>query len=201
MYLTLDEIKNFGVETINKLSDEEITNLIKIYSGVVDDYCNTRFVETEQDFLSDVVSKIKAPKTPLLSIIKMTYKDKTLTEDVILEDNEDYFAYQSRNIIEINDTSLYKKKKKSIHINFTYGFLEIPQTVKLVVLELIKLKTNSSNKDDLLFSESFDGEYMYQKNNSKTTTDYEKDILSKLDIFKQEVYEPIVEKGVNIRVI
>lgn len=206
-YVTVEEIKRRNIQSLNNLNldKQEVTGklnkrLIEL-SQVVDEYCNTRFVPTSDNFFVDLIEKVRVRRTPLLEVSGLSVKGITLVE------NEEFFVYRDQNRIEINyeppPTVFFKK---AVHIDYVFGFLEIPQTVRDVIIEILALETvhNSSNGHSTLRSESWDGEYNYQRHSGKDNTlaELRKDILKRLDPFVQPRYvEPRRDGNVRARVL
>ncbi len=195
MYLTVKEVRAFSKNGFGELTDNKLLMLIKRYSGIIDDYCNTKFVPTTHNFVCDYHKTIKVMKTPLLHVETLTYLEHPLAE------NKDFFVYSEQNLIEMG-LKINASRKRAIKVDYTYGFDEAPETVKFVLGQLIVLYySNNEELNTTLQSENFDGEYSYQKGN-KSFEDMFKEILSLLDKYVQKPYKPIVENNlVRVSVI
>lgn len=193
MYLKVDELKKYQIKAFEDKKPEELEALISLYSSMIDEYCNTCFKEAQHHFSVDVASKIPVMRTPLLRVQNVLYKQQPFVE------NEDYYVYEDRNLIELEDTSRLKQRKKAITIHYTYGFEQVPASVKKAIIELMKLHIEGSSANALISQESFDSEYSYTKNTQKTTEQLQQDILSSLDLYKQKKYVPIEDNDGEIR--
>ena len=165
MYLTIDEVKAFNSEELADKTDEQLRLLIELNSGIVDEYCRTKFRPTTEIFTADVADHIKLPKGPLLQVDSILYHGGPLTAD------RDFFAYPETGIVELANTDKYSSTKRSLYISYQYGYAEVPAIVKKVILDLMKLDVQSSGYNALESQESWDGEYSYQRNTSKTAED------------------------------
>ncbi len=194
MYLKVEDVKSYGISSIESKGDEELEKLISLYSDMVDEYCNTRFEEVEHRFKADVATKVPVMYTPLLRVQGVTYKGQPFVED------EDYFVYEEKNLIELEDTSRLTQRKKALEVFYTYGFKKVPTSVKKAIIDLIKLHIEGSTSNTLISQESFDSEYSYTKNTQKTTEQLQRDILSALDVYKQKPYVPIKDSEGDVRV-
>lgn len=193
MYLNMEEIRGFNLGALVEESNQAIELLLTLYSGVVDDYCRTKFQPTRREFTSDVTSQIRLPKAPLLQVVGVSYLNQVLAEGT------DYYVYPETGIVELAETIVYSKKKQSIKISYLYGYLEVPMMVKKVILDLMKLDVQSKDRDGMIIQESFADEYSYQKNSTKTTEDLRQGVLALLDGFIQPEYVSIPQTVGNVR--
>lgn len=193
MYLTIEELKTYNIVAFEGKTNGDLEVLIALYSGMVEEYCNTKFKETEHHFKVDVASKVPVMCTPLLKVKEVTYKQIPLQED------EQYYVYEDRNFIELQDTNTFTQRKKALGIYYTYGFKEVPTSVKKVIIDLMKLHVEGSNSNSMISQESFDSEYSYTKNTQKTTEQLQQDILLSLNRYKQQPYKPIEDSEGNVR--
>lgn len=194
MYLSTEEANTFGIT----LEVERLEPLIEMYSNLIDEYCRTKFAPTEAELKADVVKRIYPPHLPLLSVVEMAYQGTVLAEDV------DYYPYPESGVIVLDDPDNFEKRRRSIAVKYTYGYDEIPAAVKRVIADLIKLDTSTTDADGMsrdptIVSESFDGDYSYSKNSSKTVEDMRRDILSLLDQFVQPEYKAQLQATGNVR--
>lgn len=198
MYITLKEIRNLNIDSINSSSNEEINYYLELISKEIDEYCNTRFEPTEDIINIDYKKYIYTVKKPLL------YVSSAYLKDIELVENEDFFVYSENSKIEFNDLNV-ENIKKALILTYFYGYTEVPGTVKTVIIDLLKLDLESKNiKYSGMQSENWDGEYSYTMNSSKDLISYElrKDILKRLDMFIVEPYkETYKERLVRARVI
>lgn len=188
MYLTVEDIKESKVAALIELSDEFIEKRLEILSGVIDEYCNTKFIPTKIEWRTDLKSKVRTLKKPLINVINLKIQDDLLEEDL------DYYVYPERNLIEFEDTLEYKRRKKALYIKYVYGHEEVPAIVKEVLLELLKDSMEGSNVSGRVKSEQWE-DYQY------TLADSSKSILgilSMLDRFIEDE-EEIIESSNKIR--
>lgn len=192
-YVRIEEAQALGLEGDN------LQSLLALYSGLVDEYCRTKFLPEKVKLKADAEKRIYFPRTPLLSVQEVLYRGRPLVED------EDYFIYPELRLMQLAEPDNYEQQRRSITIRYTYGFETVPSLVKKVICDLIRLNHNSSSadgngvvsSDPTIVAENFDGEYSYQKNSSKTVEDMQRDILSMLDVFIQPQYqEQLQETGV-----
>lgn len=173
-YISIEEVKNSNITIFEDLEDNYIQKRLNDLSRVIDEYCNTKFTPTIDNWRTDVRTRNKVPKRPLLSVENVEVKGMELIED------NDFYIYERINLIEIDDTSKYEKKKKALTINYTYGHEEVPAIVKEVLLELLKDNVASlSHTTGRVKSEQWD-DYSYTLSESNEVM---KNILSMLDKF------------------
>ncbi len=176
-YLTLGDIKNSRIPLFNELPDEFIQKRLNNLSRVIDEYCNTKFTPTIDSWRTDLKSRNTTPNKPLLSVENVEVRGDILVEDA------DYYVYEKKNLIEIDDTSIYEKKKKALTIDYTYGHKEVPAIVKEVLLELLKDSVSSlSHTTGRVKSEQWE-DYSYTLSDSNEVM---RSILSMLDKFIEE---------------
>ena len=192
MYLTVEELKTYNIDVFDGKSDEELENLIDLYASLVEEHCNTKFNETEHSFKVDVARKISVMHTPLVSVKSITYKNQPLISD------EQYYVYEDRNLIELEDTSTFIQRKKTLVVNYMYGFKKTPASVKKAIIDLVKLHIDGSGSNSLISQESYDSEYSYTKNTQKTPQQLQQDILSTLDNYKQKQYKPMEDSDGDV---
>lgn len=193
MYVTVEEVRAWHSDILANQSDAQITMLIALCSGIVEEYCGTMFAPTAEVFTADVSSKIRLPKGPLLKVDSVLYRGSLLAADI------DYYVYPEIGLIELADTEKLLHKKRSLHIAYQYGYGETPAVVKKAVMDLMKLDIQSSDYNALASQENWDGEYSYQRNTTKTAEDLRVDILSMLDLFKQPEYKAVSRSVGDVR--
>ena len=186
MYLTVEDIRNSRVAAFEELPDEFIEKRLENLSKVIEEYCNTRFVPTETEWNTDLKRKIRTIKKPLLYVNEL----KVLGTN--LEENEDFYVYPEKSLIEFENISEYKKRKKVLYINYTYGYEEVPAIVKEVLLELFKDSLVNANTTNRVKSEQWE-DYSYTLADSTETT---QNILARLDRFIEDDLD-YVEEGTN----
>lgn len=188
MYLTVEDIKESKVAALIELPDEFIRKRLENLSGVIDEYCNTKFIPTKIEWRTDLKSKVRTLKKPLINVINLKIQDNLLEEDL------DYYVYPERNLIEFEDTLEYKRRKKTLYIKYVYGHEEVPAIVKEVLLELFKDSIEGSNVSGRVKSEQWE-DYQY------TLADSSKSILGILSLLDRfiEDEEEIVESSNKIR--
>lgn len=179
MYLTVEDIENSRVAAFEGLHDDFIENRLKALSGVIDEYCNTKFVPTKTEWNTDLKRKVKTLKKPLLFVDKLKVLGNELEEDF------DYYVYPERNLIEFEDISDYKRRKKALYLIYTYGYEEVPAIVKEVLLELFKDSLSNANITNKVKSEQWE-DYSYTLSDSTETI---QSILSILDKYIEDEEE------------
>lgn len=198
MYITIDEIKQSDIKSINHLSEDRLEYYIDLMSREIDEYCNTKFEPTQDQYTLDYKKKFFTRKQPLINVNSIL-----LNYNPILVD-EDFFVYAEKSRIELVEIEV-EKVKKAISIDYIYGYEEVPATVKQVIIELIKLDEDSKNfKASNIQSENFDGEYSYSLYGSKdfTPSELRKALFKRLDIFKVKPYiETTNNRLVNVRLL
>ena len=173
-YISIGEVRNSNIDIFKSLDDSYIQKRLINLSRVIDEYCNTKFTPTIDIWRTDLRTRNKVPKKPLLSVEKVEVKEIELIED------DDFYVYERINLVEIEDTSIYEKKKKALTINYTYGYEVVPAIVKEVLLELLKDNVASlSHTTGRVKSEQFD-DYSYTLSDNNEVV---KSILSMLDKF------------------
>jgi hypothetical protein len=185
MYVTVDDIKSSRVALFDGLPDGFIEKRLIDLSKVIDEYCNTTFKPTQIEWKTDLRLKVRALKKPLISIEEVKVLGEALVED------EDYYVYPEKNLIEFDDMSNYRRRKKALNLKYTYGYVEVPSIVKEVLLELLKDSLESANMSGKVKSEQWE-DYQYTLADSTETT---KNILSRLDRFIE--YEDEIVEGRN----
>lgn len=193
MYVTLEEVKSYDLPALAAKSDGQLHWLIELYGGVIDGYCRTRFTPTDAYYHADTYSPIRLPKGPLLQVDSVTYQNTLLTE------GRDYFVYPEKNVLELANGEGFQQKKRSLVIRYWYGYQEVPAIVKKVLLDLLKLDVQAGEHDMLAAQESWDGEYSYQRNTTKTAEDIRQGILSLLDSYRQPEYQAIARGVGDVR--
>lgn len=192
MYLSMAEAKALGL-----MQEEEVLQpLIRLYSGLAEEYCNTKFLPERAVLTADGEKRIYFPHTPLLKVDQVWYKGRPLTE------GEDFYVYPELQMMMLEAPESFEKRKKSIEVTYVYGYEKAPYIVKKAVADLIRLETGTElgrNSDPTIISENFDGEYSYQKNGSKTIEDMKRDILTSLDRLVQPVYKAEVQETGIVR--
>lgn len=189
MYLTVEEVKESGINALKDLSDEFLEKRIEALSGVVDEYCNTRFEPTEIEWTTDLRVRVKTLKKPLLSVEELKILDEVLVE------NEDYYVYPEKNLIEFEDILDYQRKKKILYVKYIYGYEEVPAIVKEVLLELLKDSVVSSDTTSRMKSETWE-DYSYTLSDTSETR---ASILSMLDRFIEDSTEYVESSSNKIR--
>lgn len=195
MYLTVEEVKSYQIKAFEGKGKEEVESLISLYSSMVEEYCNTCFRKAEHHFSMDVASKLPVMRTPLLSVQSVTYRQQPFIE------NEDYYVYEDRNLVELDDISRLIQKKKALTLYYTYGFEKVPTSVKKAIVDLMKLHVEGSSSNTLVSQESFDSEYSWTKNTQKTVEELQRNILASLNQYKQKLYQPILDNEGDVRVM
>lgn len=193
MYVTVDEIKALNIKKISNLSEEKLEYYIKIISKEIDEYCNTVFEPTKESDKLDYKKLIYVKKRPLIKIEEIIINEKNLQE------NKHFFVYPEKSKVEFIDMKI-KNPKRAVTLYYIYGFENVPATVKSVIVDLLKLTEESNSYSNTgIQSENWDGEYSYSMHSSKDflPTELRKNILQRLDIFKQNSYE----ESENYRVV
>lgn len=185
MYITAYEIQNSGIESLINLDCGTIENKVDLISKEIDEYCNTRFEPTKDIYILDLKKKFFTPKQPLIHVKNLYYCGEELIENI------DFFVYPEKSRIELNNFE-FNAVKKVITVEYLYGYVDVPSTVKQVIIDLLNLDENSKNSNSIfsMQSESFDGEYTYSRYNTKdfTPAELRKNILNRLNVFKVEPY-------------
>ena len=193
MYMSVEEVRSYQIEALAAQTEEQLEQLIALYSGVVDEYCNTRFEPAAAGFAADVAKQIRLPKGPLLQVDSMAYQGSVLMAD------QDYYAYLEKGLVELADTAAYAQKKRALHITYQYGHETVPAIVKKAIMDLMQLDVQSGEYNVLAAQENWDGEYSYQRNTAKTAEDIRGGILSLLDIYRQPQYKPVMQGCGDVR--
>lgn len=188
MYLTVEDVKKSQVAALIELPDEFIEKRLEVLSGVIDEYCNTKFVPTKIEWRTDLKRKVKTLKRPLINVMNLKIQDDLLEEDL------DYYVYPERNLVEFEDILEYKRRKKTLYIKYVYGHEEVPAIVKEVLLELFKASMEGSNVSGRVKSEQWE-DYSYTLSDSAETI---QSILSMLDRYVEDE-EEIIESSNKIR--
>jgi len=189
MYISIEQARN-ELEALANKKDEYIETNILRYMEVVDNYTNTTFKLANAKDIADVDLDIYIQNKPLVEVSSLKY------QATLLQVNVDYFVYNEDNLIVLENVHKFNQERRSITIDYIYGHKEVPRVVELVMLELLKLHEANLENDTLILSENMNNEYSYT-NNSKTSTDLQKQILSKLNSFKQQI--DIINRG-NVKV-
>lgn len=206
-YVTSEEVirrQNTSLERFNTDDEVIISELNKRLmelSLVVDEYCNTKFIPTDDNFFVDFSEKFKVRRTPLLNVNDINIGNYKLIENI------NFFSYLEQNRIELKyelPQGIYFKK--AVRVFYKFGFLEIPQTVKDVIVELLALEEgfNSSAGHPAIQSENWDNEYSYQSHSGKDNTlaELRKNILARLNPYIQPKYiEPKRDGNIRVMVI
>ena len=164
MYLTVEEVKESRITVLEGLPDEFIAKRIEDLSSLIDEYCNTRFIPTTAEWKMDLKRRVKMFRKPLLSV-----EELKVQEDLLLED-EDYYVYPEKNLIEFEDISEFKRRKKALYIKYIYGYKEVPAIVKEVLLELFRDSVVGATTTSKVKSEQWE-DYSYTLADSTDTID------------------------------
>lgn len=176
MYLTIEDVKNSRIVSFEGLPDEFIKKRLENLSMVIDEYCNTKFTPTEATWSTDLKRKIVTLKKPLLHVNELEVLSSPL------EENEDYYVYPEKNLIEFEDISKYERRKKALSIKYTYGYEEVPAIVKEVLLDLFKENVSGTSTTSKIKSEQWE-DYSYTLADN---TEITQDILARLDRFAED---------------
>ena len=176
MYLTIEDVKNSRIVAFEGLPDEFIEKRIETLSRVIEEYCNTKFTPTEATWSTDLKRKIVTLKKPLLHVNELEVLSSPL------EENEDYYVYPEKNLIEFEDISKYERRKKALSIKYTYGYEEVPAIVKEVLLDLFKENASDASTTSKIKSEQWE-DYSYTLADN---TEITQDILARLDRFAED---------------
>lgn len=191
--LSLAEAKKIkGIETLN---DEEIISIVEEQEGIIEEYCNTVFRPTPFKEKRDALTRILLRKRPILNINVLKIKEKTCIED------KDFFLYPEKNLVEIpnlfNDLYSLSFSNRCITIEYNFGYVKVPSTVKNALKSLIRLQVEDNSTDSKLGmeSESWD-DYSYTRT-KKTTEKMKDEILASLTRFIQS--DSVEDSDGNIR--
>lgn len=180
-YLTVEDIRQSRVESFKDLPDYFIQKRLNELSRVIDEHCNTKFEPTQIFWRTDIRSKVRTLKKPLLTVDEVRVSGETLIED------EDYYVYPERNTIEIEDTTKYPKKKKALDLKYTFGHEKVPALVKEALMELFKDSVSTLNQNTgRIKSEQWE-DYSYTLSDS---SDVVRGILGRLNEFKEDDEPP-----------
>lgn len=175
-YISIDDVKSSNIAIFEGLEDSYIQKRLNNLSRVIDEYCNTKFTPTEDNWRTDLRARNKVPRKPLISVESVEVRGSLLSEDT------DYYVYEEKNLIEIENISEYKNRKKALTLNYTYGYREVPAIVKEVLLELFKDGiSNLTHTVGRVKSEQWE-DYSYTLDNSDTI----EPILLRLSRFIEE---------------
>lgn len=176
MYLTVEEVNESRITALEGLPDEFIAKRIEDLSRLIDEYCNTRFLPTTVEWKTDLKRRIKTFRKPLLAVDELKILEDQLEED------EDYYVYPEKNLIEFEDISQYQRRKKALYIKYTFGYEETPVAVKEVLLELFRDSVVHSGTTSKVKSEQWE-DYSYTLADSTETA---LSALSMLDRFIED---------------
>lgn len=176
MYLTVEEVNESRITALEGLPDEFIAKRIEDLSRLIDEYCNTRFLPTTVEWKTDLKRRIKTFRKPLLTVDELKILEDQLEED------EDYYVYPEKNLIEFEDISQYQRRKKALYIKYTFGYEETPVAVKEVLLELFRDSVVHSGTTSKVKSEQWE-DYSYTLADSTETA---LSALSMLDRFIED---------------
>lgn len=201
MYVTLEEIKALDIKNLANLNDDILISEIGLVSKEIDEYCNTRFEPANDKYTLDYKKVFYTRKQPFINIESLILQGEI--QQSLIEDT-DFFVYTEKSRIEMADLEI-KKIKKALCIEYMYGYVETPSTVKKVLIDIIKL--DADTKDTKLtggiVTETWE-DYSYSLYSSKDFTPIElrKNILSRLDMFKVLPYiETENNRLVNVRLL
>lgn len=191
MYMiSLAEAKK--IQGLENMSDEDITSLVEEKEGEIEEYCNTTFKPTTNLEKRDASTKIYLKKRPLLGVNTIHVKNIPLTEDT------NFYVYPEKNLVEIPDLFdiVQNVPKRSILIDYSFGYVKVPSTVKSVLKDLIRLQVEKDNSKLGLTMKSEGWEdYNYSRGDSPQVI--EKDILGRL--LKYVESETVDDSDGNVR--
>ena len=199
-YLTRDDYWMFGnIDSLKDLDEGTLELKIAQVSAEIDEYCNTRFLPTEDTFMLDYTERFHTRRGPLIMVKVLFVNGMEMLQ------NREFFEYPESSRIEFCRNLKVDNYRKAIEVRYLFGHGTVPATVKSVIVELMKLDAESANIPmDGLHSENWDSEYQYTKATSKDLTPAElrNAILARLDKFKIEPFvEPIDMSAVRARLI
>lgn len=191
MYMiSLAEAKK--IQGLENMSDEDIQSLVEEKEGEIEEYCNTTFKPTTHLEKRDASTKIYLKKRPLLSVNTIHVKNIPLVEDT------NFYVYPEKNLVEIPDLFDISNTipRRSILVDYSFGYAKVPSTVKSVLKDLIRLQVEKDNSKIGLTMKSEGWEdYNYSKGDSPQVI--EKDILGKL--LKYVETETVDDSDGNVR--
>jgi hypothetical protein len=193
-YLTRDDFWMFdNIPSLKDLNEATLMLKIEQVSGEIDEYCNTRFLPTEDTFTLDFTERFHTRRGPLIEVTVLFVNGMEMLQ------NREYFEYPETSRIEFCRNLNVDCYRKAIEVRYIFGHETVPATVKAVIVELVKLDVEASSiQIDGLHSENWDGEYQYSKVTSKDLTPAEirNAILSRLDKFKVPIFVEPIDRGV-----
>ena len=193
-YLTRDDYWMFEhIPSVKDLDEFTLERMIEQVSGEIDEYCNTRFLPTEDTFTLDFTERFHTRRGPLI-MVKVLY-----VNGMEMLQNREYFEYPESSRIEFCRNLKVDCYRRAIEVRYIFGHETVPATVKAVIVELVKLDIEASTTPmDGIHSENWDGEYQYTKATSKDLTPVEirNSILARLDKFKVPVFVEPIDTGV-----
>ncbi|WP_129596026.1 hypothetical protein [Anaerophilus nitritogenes] len=189
MYVSYDEVKKRNIKILESLPKEHIEDRLSSISKMVDEYCNTKFKPTIDTYKTDLREKIIVRKRPLLQVDSLRINDEIIIED------QDFYVEKDSNLIEIDEPINYKRRRKNVKIEYQYGYDEVPETVKDVIIELLILEESEKDMTGNMKSQSWE-DYSYTREDSDKLKTKE-DILSRLLIYQEDREISIMYKENN----
>lgn len=139
--ITLAEYKAYvGITSTNQ--DTEIKALIPIASQMCKTYCRRTFVDYVNDAKIDVSSsgqdRVYLQEFPVLAVGSVEYSaDYGLTYTTLVEYTDYAVDVEDGAVVPINSTGLFPKLPNAIRITYTGGYEEVPQDLKVAVMDLL----------------------------------------------------------------
>lgn len=146
--VTLEEYKTFAQISSNQ-QDDRITQLIPMVSFFVKNYCNRKFVDhyatTKTEYWSDGGQYFFTDEQPIRDITSVEIKISPTSDYVVATENVDYAWDKATDCI----TSLYDDgfpaSPNAVKIVYRGGYSDIPEDLKLGVLDLITYYLKGEN--------------------------------------------------------
>lgn len=177
---------NTIIKYLPELNSEERDEVNEGITQLIQEYCNTTFEEVSRDEKYDSKTELVPRFRPIISVTSL------IDDGALLVEDRDFFVYEDKIYLESASC-----KRKAVRIQYSSGFVEVPQTVKEVAVELFRFKVFTATEGSLLF-------YKSQKIEERS---YERDpyldeetILDKLRAWVQPVATELKRGDGNFRV-
>jgi uncharacterized phiE125 gp8 family phage protein len=138
--ITLAEYKNY-VGITSPTQDTIINSLIPKVSQLVKTYCRRTFVDYYEDSKVEVFSggtRLNLGESPVVQIQSVEYSaDYGNTYSSLTEYTDWVLDTETEEIVPLFATGEFKKSVNGYKVTYTAGYEEIPEDLKLAVLDLV----------------------------------------------------------------
>ena len=168
---------NTIIKYLPELNSEERDEVNEGITQLIQEYCNTTFEEVSRDEKYDSKTELVPRFRPIISVTSL------IDDGALLVEDRDFFVYEDKIYLESASC-----KRKAVRIQYSSGFVEVPQTVKEVF---------TATEGSLLFYKS---QKIEERSYERDLDLDEETILDKLRAWVQPVATELKRGDGNFRV-